>query len=46
LNGRETAVAEQTRIGNNYQRPHGALDAQTPCERLLAKMRAEPLPKV
>jgi transposase InsO family protein len=29
----------------NYHRPHGALDGQTPYERLLAKTRAEPLPK-
>jgi transposase InsO family protein len=29
----------------NYHRPHGALGGQTPYERLLAKTRAEPLPK-
>jgi len=29
----------------NYQRPHGALDGQTPYERLLAKTRAAVLPK-
>jgi transposase InsO family protein len=29
----------------NYHRPHGALDGQTPYERLLAKTGAEPLPK-
>jgi transposase InsO family protein len=29
----------------NYHRPHGALDGQTPYERLLAKTRAEELPK-
>jgi transposase InsO family protein len=29
----------------NYHRPHGALDGQTPYERLLAKTRAEVLPK-
>jgi transposase InsO family protein len=29
----------------NYQRPHGALDGQTPYERLLAKTRAGVLPK-
>jgi transposase InsO family protein len=29
----------------NYHRPHGALDGQTPYERLLAKTRAEPSPK-
>ena len=29
----------------NYHRPHGALDGQTPYERLLAKTRAEALPK-
>ena len=29
----------------NYHRPHGALSGQTPYERLLAKTRAEPLPK-
>ena len=30
----------------NYHRPHGALDGQTPYERLLAKTRADALPKV
>ena len=30
----------------NYHRPHGALDGQTPYERLLTKTSAEPLPKV
>ena len=29
----------------NYHRPHGALGGQTPYERLVAKTRAEPLPK-
>ncbi len=29
----------------NYHRPHGALDGQTPYERLVAKTRAEALPK-
>ena len=29
----------------NYHRPHGALDGQTPYERLLVKTRAEELPK-
>jgi Integrase core domain len=29
----------------NYHRPHGALDGQTPYERLLTKTRAEALPK-
>jgi len=29
----------------NYHRPHGALEGQTPYERLLAKTRAETLPK-
>jgi transposase InsO family protein len=29
----------------NYHRPHGALDGQTPYERLVAKTRAETLPK-
>ena len=29
----------------NYHRPHGALGGQTPYERLIAKTRAEPLPK-
>ena len=29
----------------NYHRPHGALDGETPYERLLAKTRAEELPK-
>ena len=29
----------------NYHRPHGALGGQTPYERLLAKTRAEELPK-
>ncbi|HET7239197.1 MAG TPA: integrase core domain-containing protein [Terrimicrobiaceae bacterium] len=29
----------------NHQRPHGALDGQTPYERLVAKTRAEQLPK-
>jgi transposase InsO family protein len=29
----------------NYHRPHGALGGQTPYERLLAKTRAEALPK-
>jgi transposase InsO family protein len=28
----------------NYHRPHGALDGQTPYERLVAKTRAEVLP--
>jgi transposase InsO family protein len=28
----------------NYHRPHGALDGQTPYERLLAKTRAEVSP--
>jgi hypothetical protein len=28
----------------NYHRPHGALDGQTPYERLLAKKRAEVSP--
>ena len=31
---------------SNYHRPHGALDGQTPYERLLAKTRAELSPKV
>jgi len=30
---------------DNYHRPHGPLDGQTPYERLLAKTRAEELPK-
>ena len=30
----------------NYHRPHGALNGQTPYERLLAKTRAGVLPKV
>ena len=30
----------------NYHRPHGALDGQTPYGRLLAKTRADALPKV
>jgi transposase InsO family protein len=29
----------------NYHRPHGALDGQTPYERLVEKTRAEVLPK-
>ena len=29
----------------NYHRPHGALEGETPYERLLAKTRAEALPK-
>jgi transposase InsO family protein len=29
----------------NYHGPHGALGGQTPHERLVAKTRAEPLPK-
>ncbi|HXD73075.1 MAG TPA: integrase core domain-containing protein, partial [Vicinamibacterales bacterium] len=29
----------------NYHRPHGALDGQTPYERLFEKTRAEVLPK-
>ena len=28
----------------NYQRPHGALDGQTPYERLIAKTRTKALP--
>ena len=30
----------------NYHRPHGALDGQTPFERLMAKTRADVLPRV
>ena len=30
---------------DNYHRPHGALDGQTPYERLVSKTRAEELPK-
>ena len=30
----------------NYHRPHGALNGQTPYERLVAKTRADVLPKI
>ena len=30
----------------NYHRPHGALNGQTPYERLMAKTRADVLPRV